>query len=112
MKRGRRLYAILHYSRFLLHEFRWPLGVLVGLVFGGGLLLSLTYTRERQDFFEASYNVFLLIFLQPSSSSRTNGTSGSSSLSCPPSAWARSRTPWPGSAISSSLANSSFRSGT
>ncbi len=65
MRRRRTLFATLRFARFLLHEFRWPLGIFFLLVFGGGALLSATYTKERFGWIEGSYDVFLMVFMQP-----------------------------------------------
>jgi Trk K+ transport system NAD-binding subunit len=65
MGRRRTLYASWRFARFLVREFRWPLGVFLGIVLGGGLLIHLTYTRARLDYVESCYAVFLLIFMQP-----------------------------------------------
>jgi hypothetical protein len=52
------------FVRYLLWEFRWPLGVFATLVIGGGLILHLCYHREYVSFAKACYSVFLLIFLE------------------------------------------------
>jgi voltage-gated potassium channel len=54
----------LRFVRYLLREFRWPLGVLATLVLGGGLVLHLCYHREYVSYPRACYSVFLLIFLE------------------------------------------------
>jgi Trk K+ transport system NAD-binding subunit len=58
------------YLRFVLHlawEFRWPVGVFVGLVLVCGLILHLGYHHEgeRLSYVRACYVVFMLIFVQP-----------------------------------------------
>src|SRR5688572_18229057 len=57
------------YARFLAREFRWPALVFLGIVFGGGLLVHLTYTSgpasESKDYIRVCYGVYLLIFMQP-----------------------------------------------
>jgi Trk K+ transport system NAD-binding subunit len=54
----------LRFVRFLLWEFRWPLGVFTTLVLGGGLILHLCYHREYVSFPRACYSVFLMVFLE------------------------------------------------
>jgi Trk K+ transport system NAD-binding subunit len=56
----------LRFTRYLLWEFRWPLGVFTALVVGGGLLLHLFYGNGRLPFVRACHAVFLLIFLESS----------------------------------------------
>lgn len=54
------------YSRFawyLVHEFRWALGIFSGLVIGGGFVLWYCSGGEL-PFAKACFEVFLLIFLQ------------------------------------------------
>jgi voltage-gated potassium channel len=53
------------YLRFLIWEFRWPLGVFWSLVLLGGLVLRLAYHHRPLTYAEACYSVFLLIFLEP-----------------------------------------------
>jgi voltage-gated potassium channel len=60
----RSLRIYLRFVRYLLWEFRWPLGVFATLVLGGGLILNLCYHREHVGFAKACYAVFLLIFLE------------------------------------------------
>lgn len=50
---------------FLLREFRWPMGVFLGLILGGGLLVHVAYDREQVGYVEACYDVYLLIFMEP-----------------------------------------------
>ena len=59
-----RIYA--SYTKFLLWEFRWALGVFWSLVVVGGWVLSRTYHHEGKtlDFAEACYGIFLLIFVE------------------------------------------------
>src|SRR3954469_701632 len=54
----------LRFTRFLIWEFRWPLGVFATLVFGGGLLLNLGYHHEYVSYPKACYVVFLMVFLE------------------------------------------------
>src|SRR3954465_11342719 len=54
----------LRFLRYLLWEFRWPLGVFATLVLGGGFIVHLTYHREHVAFPRACYAVFLMIFLE------------------------------------------------
>jgi Trk K+ transport system NAD-binding subunit len=54
----------LRFVRYLLWEFRWPLGVFATLVLVGGLILSLGYHREHLSFLKACHAVFMLIFLE------------------------------------------------
>src|SRR5437867_4234799 len=60
------LHAPYLFARFLLHEFRWPLGVLGGLVLGGGLLLRLAYPGhpEPLTYSAACYELFAMLFFQ------------------------------------------------
>jgi voltage-gated potassium channel len=64
MKVSDRLKIHFRYSRFLLWEFRWPLGVFWSLVLGGGLVLLHTSNGQRLGYAEACYGIFLLIFLE------------------------------------------------
>jgi Trk K+ transport system NAD-binding subunit len=59
-----RFLIYLRFSRYLLWEFRWPLGVMVVLVLGGGLILHRYYSHEQLSFVRACHAVFLLIFLE------------------------------------------------
>lgn len=61
-----RFLIYLRFTRYLLWEFRWPLGVFASLVLGGGFLLNQFYHREYLAFGKACYTVFLLMFMQPS----------------------------------------------
>lgn len=56
----------LRYMRYLLWEFRWPLGVFWTLVLLGGLVMHLWHHRDGHSlsYAEACYGVFLLIFLE------------------------------------------------
>jgi Trk K+ transport system NAD-binding subunit len=54
----------LRFARYLLWEFRWPLGVMVTLVLVGGLILHLCYSNEELSYVRACHAVFLLIFLE------------------------------------------------
>jgi voltage-gated potassium channel len=65
MRRRRRFAVLWGYGRFLAREFRWPMGIFLAIVLGGGLLIHLTYTPEKPDYVEACYDVFLLVFMQP-----------------------------------------------
>jgi Trk K+ transport system NAD-binding subunit len=61
-----RLVIYLRFVRYLLWEFRWPLGVFTVLVLGGGLILHLFYHHEALPFARACHAVFMLIFLESS----------------------------------------------
>lgn len=61
-----RILIYLRFARYLLWEFRWPIGVLVTLVLGGGLVMNGHYHRAHLPFSKACYTVFLMIFMQPS----------------------------------------------
>ena len=61
-----RFWIYLRFVRYLLWEFRWPLLVFAGLVFGGGAVLWTFYEHERLTFARACHAVFLLIFLESS----------------------------------------------
>jgi voltage-gated potassium channel len=58
----------LRFTRYLLWEFRWPLGVFWSLVLSGGVLLHLFYHKDGQSLplARACHAVFLLIFLESS----------------------------------------------
>src|SRR5262249_45311779 len=59
----------LRFLRYLLWEFRWPLGVFWGLVLLGGLALYLGHDakpgEEPLDYAEACNHVFFLMIAQP-----------------------------------------------
>lgn len=54
------------YVRYLLWEFRGPLVIFWSIVFGGGLIVHLTYHNngEGLEFMEACYGIFLMIFVE------------------------------------------------
>ena len=56
----------LRFARYLLWEFRWPLGVFTALVLGGGLILHRFYDHGQLPFARACHAVFLMIFLESS----------------------------------------------
>jgi Trk K+ transport system NAD-binding subunit len=58
----------LRFTRYLLWEFRWPLGVFTTLVLGGGLILHEFYHHDQSQLplARACHAVFLLIFLESS----------------------------------------------
>jgi len=56
----------LRFARYLLWEFRWPLGVFTTLVLVGGLILHCYYHKAELPFAHACYAVFLMIFLESS----------------------------------------------
>jgi Trk K+ transport system NAD-binding subunit len=56
----------LRFTRYLLWEFRWPLGVFTSLVLVSGLILHLFYGNGQLPFVRACHAVFLLIFLESS----------------------------------------------
>src|SRR4051812_422383 len=56
----------LRFVRYLLWEFRWPLGIFAGLVTGGGAILARFYHHEVLTFPKACYSVFLMVFLESS----------------------------------------------
>lgn len=58
-------YAYYRFLRYLLHEFRWPLGIFLTLLFGIGLLLKFTYPERNLGYAESCYGVFMMIFMQP-----------------------------------------------
>ncbi len=64
MKRPSQIAVYGRYARFLLYEFRWPIGVFAALVLVGGLLLRIGYHHHQLSYAEACYTVFLLIFLE------------------------------------------------
>jgi Trk K+ transport system NAD-binding subunit len=61
-----RLRVYLRFIRYLLWEFRWPLGIFAGLVIGGGAILTRFYHHEVLSFPRACHSVFLMIFLESS----------------------------------------------
>jgi len=54
------------FARYLLWEFRWPLGVFTALVLAGGAILHRYYHHEQLPYARACHAVFLLIFLESS----------------------------------------------
>ena len=56
----------LRFVRYLLWEFRWPLGVFATVVLAGGTTLWLYYRHEPLNFARACHVVFLMIFLESS----------------------------------------------
>ena len=56
----------LRFVHYLIWGFRWPLGVFVTLVLGGGTTLWLCYHHEPLSFSRACHAVFLMIFLESS----------------------------------------------
>lgn len=65
-QRPGKLAVHLRYTRYLLWEFRWPIGVFTTLVFGGGLLIHHFYNAENVSYGRAFYAVFLMIFMESS----------------------------------------------
>jgi len=61
-----RFRSYLRFVHYLVWEFRWPLGVFVTLVLGGGTTLWLFYHHEPLSFSRACQAVFLMIFLESS----------------------------------------------
>lgn len=61
-----RLKIYLRFVHYVVWEFRWPLGVFVTLVLGGGTILWLFYHHEPLSFSRACHAVFLMIFLESS----------------------------------------------
>ena len=64
MTRRRPLYAWYRFSRSLLHEFRWPLGVFIALVLLGEVLLKCTYREEPLTHSQANHVMFLMVFVE------------------------------------------------
>lgn len=58
----RNAYVAYRYVRFLLHEFRWPLGVFLTLVLGGGLVLKVLYRTTPLGYAKACHAVFMMVF--------------------------------------------------
>ena len=56
----------LRFARYLLWEFRWPLGVFTALVLFGGSTLHCCYHKQVLPFAHACHAVFLMIFLESS----------------------------------------------
>jgi Trk K+ transport system NAD-binding subunit len=61
-----RISMYLRFVRYLLWEFRWPLGVFTSLVLGGGWILHRFYGPAGLPFAQACHAVFLMIFLESS----------------------------------------------
>jgi voltage-gated potassium channel len=61
-----RFLMYLRFARYLLWEFRWPLGIFTVLVMVGGLILDLFYDQGRLPYAHACHAVFLMIFLESS----------------------------------------------
>jgi voltage-gated potassium channel len=66
MRRPSPLRISIRYLRFLLWEFRWPLGVFSTLVLVGGLILQRTYHQDHLSFGKACHSIFLLMFMESS----------------------------------------------
>jgi Trk K+ transport system NAD-binding subunit len=66
MKFPRQPLIYLRFFRYLLWEFRWPLGVFWGLVLLGGLALQQLYHARELGYAEACFDVFGLVFMQNS----------------------------------------------
>jgi voltage-gated potassium channel len=66
LPRPSRLRSHLRYARFLLREFRWPIGLFLGLLFGGGLLFHLGH-ETHPSYVRACYEVYTMLFFQPTS---------------------------------------------
>jgi voltage-gated potassium channel len=66
LPRPTRLAANLRYARFLLREFRFPLALFLILLIGGALLFHLGH-EARPSFGRALYEVYTMLFLQPTS---------------------------------------------
>jgi Trk K+ transport system NAD-binding subunit len=62
----RSLYSYGRFARYLLREFRVPLIIFWGLVFGGGLLVWRCYHAHQLGFLESAYGVFMMIFMESS----------------------------------------------
>jgi voltage-gated potassium channel len=60
----REINTLVRYLLFVLHKFRWSVGIFWGLVLVGGLIVHLFYHADgrRIDFGEACWGVFLLVF--------------------------------------------------
>ncbi|MFO0907947.1 MAG: NAD-binding protein [Isosphaeraceae bacterium] len=61
---AKRLLIHVRFLQYILWEFRWPIGVLILLVFSGGLLVHLLYHRETVSLARACHSVFLMIFFE------------------------------------------------
>jgi voltage-gated potassium channel len=61
-----RFLIYLRFTRYLLWEFRWPLGVFTILVLGGGWILHQYYNHGELSYARSCHAVFLLIFLESS----------------------------------------------
>jgi voltage-gated potassium channel len=61
-----RFLMYLRFARYLLWEFRWPLGGFTTLVMGGGLILHWFYHTPELPYARACHAVFLMIFFESS----------------------------------------------
>lgn len=59
-----RLLIHLRFYRYLLGEFRWPMGVFILLIVGGGAILHRFYHHQEVSLGKACYAVFNMIFFQ------------------------------------------------
>jgi Trk K+ transport system NAD-binding subunit len=60
-----RLRIYIRFVRYLVWEFRWPLGVFATLVLVGGWVLKVGYSQQQQlGYLHACHAVFMLIFLE------------------------------------------------
>jgi Trk K+ transport system NAD-binding subunit len=66
LPRPTRLAANLRYAGFLLREFRGPLMLFLGLLFGGALLFHLGH-EAHPSFARACYEVYTMLLIQPTS---------------------------------------------
>ncbi|MGE3821743.1 MAG: potassium transporter, partial [Isosphaeraceae bacterium] len=64
LNRPNRFRIHLRFLKYLLWEFRWPLGVFALLIYGGGLALHWFYHAEEVGYAKAVYSVFLMVFLE------------------------------------------------
>lgn len=64
MPRSSSLGLYTRYARFLLHEFRWPLGFFIALVFGGGLIVHLAH-ESHPSYIRACYEIFVMLAFEP-----------------------------------------------
>ena len=93
-----RFLIYLRFARYLLWEFRWPLGVFTMLVLGGGWILHRFYDHGQLRFARACHAVFLLIFLESSLDFPERVVSPAAVLpAAGRRAWGRSPTRWSGS---------------
>jgi hypothetical protein len=62
LRGANRLLIHLRFLRYVLTEFRGPIGVVLAVVLGGGTVLNRFYHHQPVGLGKACYSVFLMIF--------------------------------------------------